>query len=637
MTQLDEDLQDEDVANDTVLQSNLDHLDRKLSLLDPSIVNKHIISDDINHDNKYDTNHNKHDTNMVGIMHGAAGFDGAPGSDVAGFVAPGFDGAPGFDVAPGSKLIDINSSELVPIPTNLQSSILPIKPNASVKFNEEYPQERSRRFTILSQPSAIALANLNINQPQSRKTSIQDRKDGLILKHDIQKEPISNKDNKFNKESSSRYSPEIPSPRFNQNTFDLNQKRYKSPSPPPPFNHDDIEDKRNAFKTVPTISSSPAHSRRNSSDPINISRKSSIKKNSKKIIVASPIGPPVPFQQFLTFEDDGKFHILLACTGSVATIKVPLIIDKLFKTFGESKVSIQLVVTKSATHFLKGLKIHNDVKIWRDEDEWANYEYSTTETTTCKKPKNPFDKMILHNELRRWADIMLIAPLSANTIAKIANGIADNLLTNIIRAWGPQQSNIKKPILAAPAMNTFMYIHPITAKQLAILRSPDWFGIEILKPVEKVLVCGDIGMGGMREWSDIVDILRRRIISIKHERAKLDGEIEVDDDLSNLEEDDGDEGDEDDDDEDDDDDDEDNEDEDDNENENEIENDDVENAKQIVGGDNNNPDSHKQDSSSFHENGNDEDDLIFDITDQECEGKQIEHKLSIPRETQNIL
>lgn len=220
----------------------------------------------------------------------------------------------------------------------------------------------------------------------------------------------------------------------------------------------------------------------------------------------------------------------MACTGSVATIKVPLIIDKLFQLFGTSKISIQLVVTKCASHFLRGCKIHNDVKIWRDEDEWANFtDYFSTSTTVCttdptasdslgvinKKPKNPYDKLILHNELRRWADIMLIAPLSANSLAKIANGLADNLLTNIVRSWSPSTSQqIKKPIIVAPAMNTFMYTHPLTAKQLNMIQSPE-FGIEVLKPVEKVLVCGDIGMGGMREWADIVDILRRKSIQLK--------------------------------------------------------------------------------------------------------------------------
>ncbi|GEQ66740.1 hypothetical protein JCM33374_g403 [Metschnikowia sp. JCM 33374] len=327
------------------------------------------------------------------------------------------------------------------------------------------------------------------------------------------------------------------------------------------------------------------------SQPIPISRKTSISKKSNKTLVASPVGPPVPFQQFLLKEDDKKVHILLACTGSVATIKVPLIIDRLFQIFGTSKISVQLVVTKCAGHFLKGLKIRKDVKIWRDEDEWANFsEWNLNSTTTLstfetKKQKNPHDKMILHNELRKWADIMLLAPLSANTLAKIAHGISDNLLTSILRSWGTLSGSggqiaSKKPIIVAPAMNTFMYTHPLTGKQLKILASnEEGFGMEVLKPVEKVLVCGDIGMGGMREWSDIVETMRKKIKIIFAERQSAEGVQlsldERDDEDGDEDEDDKDEGeddeDEDEDDEDDEDEDEDDEDDEDDQNDSQRE------------------------------------------------------------------
>ncbi|KAI5966887.1 uncharacterized protein KGF55_000296 [Candida pseudojiufengensis] len=382
---------------------------------------------------------------------------------------------------------------------------IPIR-NPSVSFSDLESQERLRRFTISSQPSSTNVLDDSIQPPTtaatttssgfpSRQSSLKRKDEGLSF-------------------------------------------RIKEPSPP--------------FEPISTSSS----------------RRGSIKKN--KTIVASPVGPPVPFQEYLSKEDDGKFHILLGCTGSVATIKVPLIVDKLFQIFG-SKISIQLIVTKSASHFLKGSKINADVKVWRDEDEWTNYNevYSTTTSSTeqptqnsinqstqqqsqlltiNKKPKNPYDKLILHNELRKWADIMLVAPLSANTLAKISNGIADNLLTSIIRSWSPSQ--LKKPILVAPAMNTFMYTHPITSKQLTTISSPD-FGIEVLKPVEKILVCGDIGMGGMREWTDIVDIMRRRITTLKAEKkvdkvTEEDEEDEEEDDDEDDEEDDEDEDDDDD-------------------------------------------------------------------------------------------
>ncbi|ODQ47968.1 hypothetical protein PICMEDRAFT_15832 [Pichia membranifaciens NRRL Y-2026] len=243
----------------------------------------------------------------------------------------------------------------------------------------------------------------------------------------------------------------------------------------------------------------------------NLSTPSSItKKKTLKTVVTPPVGPLVPFTQYLCKEDDDKVHILIGATGSVATIKIPMIIDKLFKIYGTNKVSIQLVVTTAAEHFLRGMKISSEVKIWREQEEWSA-------PVNKIKPGDP----ILHVELRKWADIFLIAPLSANTLAKIANGLADNLLTSIVRIWNPAV-----PILVAPAMNTFMYMHPITKIHLNIL-AEDFKFIEVLKPVEKVLVCGDIGMGGMREWSEVVDITVKKLKEIRRrklelEKAKLD-------------------------------------------------------------------------------------------------------------------
>ena len=228
----------------------------------------------------------------------------------------------------------------------------------------------------------------------------------------------------------------------------------------------------------------------------------------RKEIIKPSNGPQVPFTEFFQKQDDKKFHILIGATGSVATIKVPLIIDKLYKIYGREKVSIQLIVTKPAEHFLRGLKISTDVKIWREEDEWYGF----------KKMGDP----VLHHELRKWADIFLIAPLSANSLAKLANGICDNLLTSVMRDWAPST-----PVLVAPAMNTFMYINPMTKTHLKIIQEDAPF-ITVLKPVEKVLICGDIGMGGMREWNDIVEILRRRITEL-HKTDEEDEEEEDDD------------------------------------------------------------------------------------------------------------
>ncbi|ODV63787.1 flavoprotein [Ascoidea rubescens DSM 1968] len=198
---------------------------------------------------------------------------------------------------------------------------------------------------------------------------------------------------------------------------------------------------------------------------------------------------------FWNFED-GKIHILICATGSVASIKIPLMVQKLYDYYNSDEsnpqVSIQLILTKASESFLNDqeFKIPSDIKIWREVDNL--YLIKNTKT-------------LLDLQLVKWAHICLIAPISANTLAKISNGLSDNLLTTVIRSWNP-----KKPMVIAPAMNTFMYLHPITKLQLDFISNNlDW--IEVLYPIQKTLICGDVGVGAMREWSEIIDILILKI------------------------------------------------------------------------------------------------------------------------------
>lgn len=463
----------------------------------------------------------------------------------------------------------------------------------SVSFCESDPGERSRRFTISAQPSAVNLAplsrqSLTIHLPLgSRKGSVQGELSASTSRNNSALAFNAQHFNSVFNPSHSGFRMDSPSSVDTGVNLSVLLDKRATPSPPPVLRHSywghvasplaspQVSEggmEADASTARKSSQSSPVPTRQGS-----LLRRNSIKK-SNKTVIEDPVGPPVPFQQYLTKEDDKKCHILLGCTGSVATIKVPLIIDKLFQTFGANKISVQVVVTRAGCHFLKGLKINKDVKIWRDEDLWASFsEWNAKVTTTpstsdlqlaVKKHKTILDKLVLHNELRKWADIMLIAPLSANTLAKLVNGISDNLLTSIVRCWGPVsisagpngQMARKKPILVAPAMNTFMYTNPITAKQLKILADPEeGFGFDILKPVEKVLICGDIGMGGMREWLDVVDILRRKIKLLWAEKAQeldvsLEEENEEDEEKEHDDDDDDDDDDEDDDDDDEDDD-----------------------------------------------------------------------------------
>lgn len=232
---------------------------------------------------------------------------------------------------------------------------------------------------------------------------------------------------------------------------------------------------------------------------------------------------------------DDKIHLLLCATGSVATIKIPNMIAALRK---HTNLSIRLIFTEAASHFLQGQsaeqpslqeiqQMENVDAIYFDEDEW----------------REPWVRghKILHIELRRWADIMVIAPLSADALAKISQGWSDNLLLSVVRAWdttaeldplreipgvswpGRQQQNgeesdgkkVPKPILVAPSMNTAMWKQPITTTQVKILeedwgvKNGGWF--EVIHPMEKELACGDVGGGAMRDWREIVGIIESRV------------------------------------------------------------------------------------------------------------------------------
>lgn len=183
-------------------------------------------------------------------------------------------------------------------------------------------------------------------------------------------------------------------------------------------------------------------------------------------------------------------NLILGLTGSVAAIKLPDLIAQL-----QPQYTVQIVSTQAADYFIKPYA--NELKkldiIWfQDQDEWPllEKEYS-------------LEAPILHIELRRWADTLLIAPLDANTLAKITYGLCDNLLTSLVRAW-----DFKKPLVVCPAMNTLMWENALTAEQIAIIKKR---GISIIDPVAKQLACKDIGMGGMASPEAIFYFLKNNI------------------------------------------------------------------------------------------------------------------------------
>lgn len=201
--------------------------------------------------------------------------------------------------------------------------------------------------------------------------------------------------------------------------------------------------------------------------------------------------------------------MVLCVTGSVATIKAADLVACLTR----SGASVRVVATHPALHFLQALPPSSSSPPTRDDGgapSEAQRHASPSPPTTCAGAPVYTDAdewaawsgrgdPVLHITLRRWADVLLVAPLSANTLAKLAHGMADNLVTCVCRAW-----DVAKPQVVAPAMNTAMWQHPHTAKHLAELAT---LGVVIVPPVSKRLVCGDVGVGAMADVGAIMEVV----------------------------------------------------------------------------------------------------------------------------------
>lgn len=169
--------------------------------------------------------------------------------------------------------------------------------------------------------------------------------------------------------------------------------------------------------------------------------------------------------------------ILLCVSGGIAVYKAAALTSKLTQAGAEVKVMLTEAAAKFVTPLTFQALSRNDVYIDTFDE------------------KNP--EMIAHIDLADWPDLILVAPATANVIGKLANGIADNLVTTtLLAATGP--------VWIAPAMNVHMYDHPAVQRNLKTLQE---YGYSFIEPSEGYLACGYIGKGRLEEPEKIVQIM----------------------------------------------------------------------------------------------------------------------------------
>ena len=179
-------------------------------------------------------------------------------------------------------------------------------------------------------------------------------------------------------------------------------------------------------------------------------------------------------------------RIVLGVTGSIAAYKSADII-RLFK---EQGFKVSVIMTKEAEQFITPLTLSS----LSGEEV---YRSMFAEDLAWRMP---------HIRLAKEADLILIAPATANIIAKIAAGMADDLLTCVILAT-------KAPMVIAPAMNVEMYKHPRVQNNCAQLKKE---GVQFIEPVHGKLACGDEGQGHLASEEEIV----KAVIKILKEAKK---------------------------------------------------------------------------------------------------------------------
>lgn len=182
--------------------------------------------------------------------------------------------------------------------------------------------------------------------------------------------------------------------------------------------------------------------------------------------------------------------VVLGVTGSIAAYKIASLASALIKL----KADVHVIMTKNAANFITPV----------------TFETLTGNKCLIDTFDRNFQFHVAHVSLAQKADVMLIAPASANVIGKIANGIADDMLTTTVMACSA-------PILISPAMNTHMFENAIVQDNLKKLSQ---FGYKIIEPAVGMLACRDVGAGKMPEPEVLLQYILREIACKKDLQGK---------------------------------------------------------------------------------------------------------------------
>lgn len=178
-------------------------------------------------------------------------------------------------------------------------------------------------------------------------------------------------------------------------------------------------------------------------------------------------------------------NILLGVTGGIAAYKIANLASMLKK----QGANVKVIMTENACQFITPM----------------TFETLTAQKVYTDTFDRNFEFKVDHIELGKWVDVFLIAPATANVIGKLANGIADDMLTTTALA-------MRSPIVVSPAMNTTMFENKVVKHNIMKLRT---YGMDIILPASGHLACGDTGAGKMPEPEMLLEYIKRAVYKKK--------------------------------------------------------------------------------------------------------------------------